>query len=100
MCPHRSPSYLVCRGPVGGLTAPKIAACDLSSDTVLTQRVSCAQYGLDVLFHRQLLQSPLRVHSSEEADLVFLPIYADLGCAHLHCAPSRTEALESAFNSA
>mmetsp|Transcript_3023 Transcript_3023/g.8820 ORF Transcript_3023/g.8820 Transcript_3023/m.8820 type:complete len:679 (+) Transcript_3023:373-2409(+) len=37
-------------------------------------------YGLDVLFHRQLLQSPLRVHSAEEADVVFLPIYADLGC--------------------
>lgn len=37
-------------------------------------------YGLDVLFHRQLLQSPLRVHSSAEADVVFLPIYADIGC--------------------
>lgn len=42
--------------------------------------VGFVQYGLDVLFHRQLLQSPLRVHTSEEADVVFLPIYADIGC--------------------
>lgn len=37
-------------------------------------------YGLDVLFHRQLLQSPLRVHSAEDADLIYIPAYVDLGC--------------------
>jgi hypothetical protein len=37
-------------------------------------------YGLDVLFHMQLLQSPLRVHTMEEADMIYLPIYAALEC--------------------
>ncbi len=36
-------------------------------------RVACST-------RRQLLQSPLRVHSAAAADLVFLPVYADLGC--------------------
>ena len=29
---------------------------------------------------RNMLQSTLRVQSAEEADIVYLPIYADLGC--------------------
>mmetsp|Transcript_17054 Transcript_17054/g.50910 ORF Transcript_17054/g.50910 Transcript_17054/m.50910 type:complete len:629 (+) Transcript_17054:196-2082(+) len=37
-------------------------------------------YGLDIIFHTQLLQSPLRVHSQEEADIIYLPFYAALEC--------------------
>ena len=86
-----SSSYVGGQELGGGPTAPHISPCGSSSGTLLSHHLSCAQYGLDVLFHRQLLQSPLRVHSSEEADLVFLPIYADLGWAYLRCAPLRTE---------
>ena len=32
-------------------------------------------YALEVFIHQQLLRSPLRVHTVERADIVFLPIY-------------------------
>lgn len=37
-------------------------------------------YGLDIIFHTSLLQSPLRVHSQKEADIIYLPFYAALEC--------------------
>ena len=36
--------------------------------------------GCHWLRRRQLLQSSLRVHSYAEADVVFIPIYVDIGC--------------------
>ena len=33
-------------------------------------------YGLENHMHRQLLQSPLRVFSASESDLIYVPFYA------------------------